>query len=465
MIKKLLYVIALLASFTACTGDYTDWAEPMSNAQGEVVSFGNGSIESVSTIDLKNYPAGSMVQVFNVTEAPTIAKDGYALSRYELFIEGQSFGDVPADGKISADELTTFVVSKFGKRPEARTLSAYVVAYFDHETTPLKITSAPFEIVAIPEAPVIYPHLYLIGAPSAWDPTCTTMPFTHSGNDVYDDPVFTVSFVPTEGENWFAFADDKTVDTNDWSNVFGCYEGNGKNPVGSEGKLGRRTELSDDGSFMVSVNGDAKFIKVTVNMLDGTYLIEKVNFVDYIYLPGNAQGWDPGTAAALKGDGNGLYTGYAVMDGDFKFTQERAWAAEYNNASFTTCSAEFSLGAQDGGNISFTGARGLYYFTVNVATGDLSAVRVEKMGLIGDFNGWGTDDEMTWNDADLCFEKTGATVTAAGWKFRMNGDWAVNLGGDLNDLQPDGSNIAVAGSTVKLYPCRTTSNNIYCTVE
>ena len=87
------------------------------------------------------------------------------------------------------------------------------------------------------------------------------------------------------------------------------------------------------------------------------------------------------------------------------------------------------------------------------------------MGLIGDFNGWGGDVEMTWNPTDFCYEAFNPGVNANGWKFRMNSDWAINLGGDINNLTQDGANITLEGNTIKLYPTRKTSNNIYCTIE
>jgi hypothetical protein len=95
------------------------------------------------------------------------------------------------------------------------------------------------------------------------------------------------------------------------------------------------------------------------------------------------------------------------------------------------------------------------------------------MGIIGDFNGWGGDLEMTWNATDFCFEATGATVNANGWKFRVNSDWGINLGSNdsvepsnvLSDLVANGKNIGAVGTTIKLYPTRKTSEKIYCTVE
>lgn len=104
---------------------------------------------------------------------------------------------------------------------------------------------------------------------------------------------------------------------------------------------------------------------------------------------------------------------------------------------------------------------------VNLSEGTIEATKVETMGLIGKFQEWDetNDVPMTWNAEEYCFEATNAGVTADGWKFRMNKKWAVNLGGSLNDLTAGGSDIKVAGNTVKLYPTRKTKDNIYCTVE
>ncbi len=191
------------------------------------------------------------------------------------------------------------------------------------------------------------------------------------------------------------------------------------------------------------------------------------SYPDFIYLPGNAQGWSPATAPALAHQGGGFFTGFAYMDGEFKFTQERAWAAEYNNSSFSTVSEGFDLGNKDGGNINCS-VSGVYYFEVNVATGDLKATLINNMNLVGDFNGWNAADDaqqMTWNADELCYEISGAGVNANGWKFTANNDWGINLGGSVDNLSQNGDNLSAEGGNIKLYPCRTTGNNIYCTVE
>lgn len=92
------------------------------------------------------------------------------------------------------------------------------------------------------------------------------------------------------------------------------------------------------------------------------------------------------------------------------------------------------------------------------------------MGIIGNFNGWGGDVVMTWNATDYCYEATNVGVGSDGWKFRVNNDWSINLGGNGNgeniaDLCANGADITIPGNTIKLYPTRKTSDKIFCTVE
>lgn len=465
MFKKILFGLTVATSLVACDGDYKDWAEPQQNAQPATVSFGNGSVSEVGLIDFATLAEeAENVKVCDV-KAPTASDATYDKTVYTITLNGKEEMTLTEDGSVNKEGLKTYVETNYGKAPEVRNIKATVQQWIANGKTSVKTAqSGEFNINVKLQAPEIYPHMYVIGAFSEWDPSCTTLPMAHSEQSVYDDPVFTITLPVAEGDTWFAFADDKTVETGEWSNVFGCREGNGNNLVGELGSFTRRSDLEDDGSFKISVNGDAKFVKITLNVLDGTYLIEKVNFVDYIYLPGNAQGWNPETAPALKHMGDGLYTGMAYMDGDFKFTQERKWAAEYNNSSFDTASPEFNLYDHTGGNIGCSKA-GVYYFEVNVVTRDLKATFVEKVGLIGDFNGWGSDFEMTWDAANLCYVAENPGITAAGWKFRINGGWDINFGGALDNLELNGGNIDVVGNVVKFYPCRTTTNNIYCTVE
>ncbi len=469
MFKKIFLGLAAVAMFTACTGDYTDWAEPQHNAQADAVAFGNGSVSAVDLIDFANIPEGTdSVVVCNIV-APTASSASYSQPIYKLHL-GESEYEIGANGKMAVEDLKAYLEANYGKAPYEREVASTVEQWISNGSTAIKTaTSNEFTVKAKLLAPVIYPHLYLIGAPSEWSPTCTSMPFTHSGKDVYEDPVFTILFPATEGDTWFAVADDKTVETGEWSNVFGATEGNGNNYVGETGHIDRRTALSDDGSFKVTVNGDAKYIKMTCNMLDGTYLIEKVNYPQYIYFIGATDGWSQAEQKLESPDYDGHYTGFVYCadpngwGNQFKFQKTPGdWGTEINAGHFTS----FSGAATDcGGNIGVSGGENVYYFDVNLATGSISATEVTCMGVIGDFNGWGGDAVMTWNATDYCYEITNPGITAAGWKFRVNQGWDINLGGTVDKLVANGDNLSVVGNTVKLYPTRRGAANIYCTVE
>ena len=220
----------------------------------------------------------------------------------------------------------------------------------------------------------------------------------------------------------------------------------------------------------------AGMYRMTIDMMNFTYKLEALAFEDFIYVPGNGQGWNPSEAAALYSANNdGVYTGYAYIDGNFKFTKHRNWNdGEYNWDDFTSVPDTWSQG--DGTNINCPEA-GVFYLTVDVAANTIEATKIEYMGVTGDYCGWNEGAEMTWNAVDNCYVLNNAEVTANGWKFRANGltdsAWKINLGANdevepspiINDLVGNGKNISAVGTTIKLYPLRNSSDKIYCTVE
>ncbi len=320
---------------------------------------------------------------------------------------------------------------------------------------------------------------YLIGGPGEWNAaSALTMKFSHSDKSVFEDPVFTYMFDGTGSDMWFAIGDKEAIDAigagedGAWSKLLGNTDGNGEN--GLTGTLAPRTKLSDDGSF--KVDGKAKHYRITINMLEMTFEIAELNFEPFVYFIGATDGWtNAEQKLALTDEANGIYTGFIYCadpngwGNEFKFQKVAGdWGTEINSGHMTGgITGDF---ADAGGNFKATAGEGVYFVTLNMGTMTLDAVKVEKMGLIGDFNSWAGDTEMTWNATDYCFEVTGAGVTAAGWKFRVNGDWPINLGGNgsgtnIDDLVANGDNISLAGNKVKLYPTRKTSDKIYCTVE
>ena len=233
-------------------------------------------------------------------------------------------------------------------------------------------------------------------------------------------------------------------------------------PVGEEFALvanGKNISLTA-GTYDVYVS--SAFDKVMF-MAEGK---EPAKYVEWIYVPGNHQGWSPATAPALRSaNKDGVYTGFVNFNGDFKFTQVRDWAGEYNSGHFETYADGFAA-STDGSNI--TAPAGYYYVTANVPEKKLDAVKV-VWGVIGDATtgGWDTDQDMAWDDAKKCWTAEVALTAAGGWKFRANDDWAINLGGAFEDLTMDGGNMSVTEDgtyAIELYTERTDTDKFYCTV-
>ena len=324
------------------------------------------------------------------------------------------------------------------------------------------------------EAVNIADAYYLIGDMGTWG-NDKSMKMSHSNKDVFEDPVFTYVFTGGR-ELWFAFGDAEAldaIDAGDWNQLFGT-KGASEDLSGS---YDRRTNLGGDHSF--HVDGSAKFYRFTINALEMTYEITPLNFDPYIYFIGATDGWANAEQKLALTDESGIYTGYLYCadpngwGNEFKFQKEPGnWDSQVN-ADMMTGGITGDFIAGGGGNFKANAGESVYYVTLNMAEMSISGVKVDKMGIIGDFNGWGTDLEMTWNANDYCYEVTGATVNANGWKFRVNGDWGINLGGNdsvepstaIHDLVANGKNLGVVGATIKLYPTRKTTDKIYCTVE
>lgn len=451
-------------SMVSCTEDYTDWGTPQSNPQEEAVSFGKGSVTPVDVINLADVKT-EKVKVASIV-APTSSNASYTPT-YKINIGGRAF-DIDAEGNMAKADLVNYIVDKFGKRPTERDIDATLDAWVSNGATAVKMaTSETFQVKAIPEAPVIEEGYYLVGDMFTTDDVDgwtkeVAKAFNHSDKDVYEDPVFTVSFETTKADQYWKIIPKKNIDADD---------------LWAAGVVGPKVD-GDDSMTGALTNGDAKAgkiakagkYKLTINMMDYTYTIEEVNYDPFIYFIGSTDGWKSSDQKlALVDEAKGVYTGYVyVADPNgaglqFKFQRVAgSWDNQINAGAFVSFGG---AATNENGNIGVNAGEGVYYFDVNLSEGTITATKIETMGMIGGFNNWDGDAVMTWNAEEYCFEATNVGVTADGWKFRVNGGWDINLGGSLNNLTAGGDNITVAGNTVKLYPTRKTNDNIYCTVE
>lgn len=476
--KKLsLYIsIALAGLFMgSCSEDFKDWADPQTNPQEDAITIPGFTATAAQAIDFASVTTDS-VNTFSLSSAAL--PEGFTLgnARIELTPQGvenatKTTVNTSLDGKGAVADLASVVESAYGKRPTARTFDAQVYVNAIKEGQAVLIDAGKINLVMTPKAPFIDAAYYLVGDifttddVNGWNTISDKQTFKHSDKDVYEDPIFTITFETTKADQYWKIIPKANVDA-------------GNTDASAAGVVGPKVDGEDSMTGSLT-NVDAKAgkiakagkYKLTLNMMDYTYTFEEVKYDPFIYFISATDGWKSSDQKlALVDEAKGVYTGYVYVADpsgaglQFKFQRVAgSWDNEINAGTFNTFSDAATT--NENGNIGVNAGEGVYYFDVNLGEGTIKATKVETMGIMGQFNGWSSDAVMTWNAEEYCFEATKVGVTADGWKFRVNGGWDINLGGSLNNLTAGGDNITVAGNTVKLYPTRKTNDNIYCTVE
>ena len=301
--------------------------------------------------------------------------------------------------------------------------------------------------------PIVADKFYIIGGTLDWAKSCQTkeQKFNHSDKGIAEDPIFTITIpAAASGDTWFAIGDDLACDSvandNDWSNVFGTTSGNGQS--GESGYVDRRKNLKDEGSFKVEEG--CSFIRVELNALTFEYKVTALNFAPFIYEIGNESGW--GTSHPLAGpEFDGKYQGYYFLDGEFKFKpNEDNWEGDWERGDVYDSSKPWSYKMVQGSDNFPAPYDGAGFYQVNVDLGTMEAyiTKVANISLIGNFNGWGADTDMTYNKEGGYWECI-ENITDSGVKVRLNHDWTISWGGrtsgaDYNDLTYfDGQNLDV----------------------
>lgn len=229
--------------------------------------------------------------------------------------------------------------------------------------------------------------------------------------------------------------------------------------VDAEGKTynislgGEASNLVMGGSNLkAGYNGKVTF---TLNLFDAPYtLAEAGPAPTLLHIIGGYQGWSHAAAhSTIKGEG-GILTGYFYMPDNadaaqgFKFCTDLNWdGINYgmNDGVIST----------DGGAGNITLEPGLWHIKFDYYANTLTTTAITKVGLIGNgdaFGAWGTDVEMTYNETTQTWNATIDNVPADNsYKVRFNGEWALNLGGDVTNLTQDGSDLKTVKSGTVTY--------------
>lgn len=166
-----------------------------------------------------------------------------------------------------------------------------------------------------------------------------------------------------------------------------------------------------------------------------------------IAVPGNHQGWDPGSAPELAASAYGEtdYEGYLWLDGDYKFIAPDATGAyAWGNTDWGDDGTFSGHLVVDNESNCTAASAGHYYVKADTDALTYSAVKYD-WGLIGSATpgGWDSDQNMSYSNGTWTIT---LDLVAGEIKFRANDAWDWNYGDSGADglLDAGGDNIAIA---------------------
>lgn len=457
--KKLsLYIsIALAGLFMgSCSEDFKDWADPQTNPQEDAITIPGFTATAAQAIDFASVTTDS-VNTFSLSSAAL--PEGFTLgnARIELTPQGvenatKTTVNTSLDGKGAVADLASVVESAYGKRPTARTFDAQVYVNAIKEGQAVLIDAGKINLVMTPKAPFIDAAYYLVGDMfttddvNGWNTISDKQKFKHSDKDVYEDPIFTITFETTKADQYWKIIPKANVDA-------------GNTDASAAGVVGPKVDGEDSMTDSLT-NVDAKAgkiakagkYKLTLNMMDYSYTIEEA---PELYMKGDANGWDG--YDYLAGDGV-HFTGFMYLNQNgFKFTTAPDWSGTGYGENFST--------APDAGNIVMTEPAGYYKVDVDLSAKTYTLTPITSIGIIGSAapNGWDSDVDLTYvpynkeTKEGRYWEAKNIKLKAGECKFRANDAWDMQWGFDgdkfvFSNNAPQKQFVPEAGTyDIKLY--------------
>lgn len=198
-------------------------------------------------------------------------------------------------------------------------------------------------------------------------------------------------------------------------------------------------------------------------------------FGEWFYVVGNSTSWNFDAVPSLHSPNqDGVYTGYAYLDGGFKVAPGKAWGGDLGYGAF----AQFSENITSSNDGNLVVDAGVYYIEMNLVTNSISATKITNMNIVGSLNSWNQADDamqMQWDAAKGAYVKTVTVTGDEQFKFTANNAWGLNFGANdstepstkYSDLVQNGKNLALSAGTwtITLYPGRVNTEYVYCTIE
>lgn len=442
--KKLsIYITVLLAAaLTACNEDFNEGvASPQSYGQEEAAGKITFTATGVNPINLGNAEEESVaVAVFT---APAVEEE--ATISYKMKLDNKVALAVDDKGHVATEDLQNAVAQIYGIRPVERTMNAVVTAYIATGKTVYAASAESYELKVTPKAPVIEGAYYLTGSLTF----NKEVAFSNKSGDVYANPIFTVTVPALTNSDGIVQASEFTIQSVS-GKKYGTLQG--------EALEGNLVQKDDANAIQIPAGNDYKSVKITIDMMNGTYEVEKLSYANFLWVP-VASSWSPYNSSTLSGVDSKLLFGIVSIENQFKLTAGPSWNdGDYGYSYFLKKTGIMLVDGNDNMQVSEAGN---YFLKMNMYDDkkEISAVKINSIGLIGDatVGGWSEEAEtdMPYDDTEKCWSTT-TTLSANQFKIRINKSWDTAIGGSLDALNADGGagNIVLdtpGEYTVKLY--------------
>ncbi|MDH6303753.1 hypothetical protein M2459_000085 [Parabacteroides sp. PF5-5] len=444
--KKLsLYFILLLiiTGFSACDEDFNkDIADPQTN-EPETAMDVNFQIANLEAAYDLNGITEDRFSILKSSSSPAV-EEGAAVS-YELHFSPTEDGagkmmavSELSNGNFTVDtkDIQTIIEKMFDKRPVAREIFVKAISRIQPgDGQVVLVQSNQLKVTLTPKSSVIESAYYLIGDMNGWNPENVTK-FGHSGNDVYEDPIFSI-LLEVGANTYFKIAPQSAVDAlaaggDFWGAVIG---------TAIDGDASLTGGIVTENAQAMKIES-AGYVRITLNMEEYTYTIEPISFNPNLYVPGNHQSWNPATAPTLYTEKMDMvYEGFVYLDGEYKFTSEPNW----DNTNYGKGDA--GKLSTDGGAGNLSAEAGFYYLKADLNLLTYQQTKTD-WGLIGSATpgGWDSSTPMTYDRDTNTWSVKVAMTGGDEFKFRANDAWDINMGGSPDKLVSNGGNIKVDAS-------------------
>lgn len=480
---KYIFGLAIAPLFAACSGDYDDWASPQSFEQEQAAAKYGVAFAPGPDANLTLPTASNEANIVALSSADPKVSD---FSAKDVTIDGEQIKAFVSNGNIvvRVSDLAQLVEKKYDSRasqPRQLTVSSSVAAVLDNGD-PVSIDLLGETAMTFTNAPTPAPDpkgYYLLGDfvenGSGWDTTAPVW-MQSNGDGTYTATINTKS----EGDNWFKFYCGSKYAAGDWDLINSGMMGaavNGDNALhGFVVYSGDDAAHAPDGVQTPVISGQGTF-KLTLDMVNLTYTVQRAEAMYYVI--GNPNGWNVNDRTCMcyaLGGNRYEYTTKFTNQWDIKLLEAKyvglgddAWNYCWGGDNGSTAATGTLRNNNDQGAIGPSEAGGWYTFEFNMndlsyswTPVDAPAIEYKSVSLIGDFNSWGGDVDLTQLEKAPHNWYARITIPSdGGLKFRADHDWAVNWGADqpgvvIGDVyyaasRNGGENISVPAGTYDFY--------------